>query len=638
MVRRMYQLLIIVVVAIFLFSGLSNLGVSSGGSAHPTPLATTDATNITGTQSVLSEGIVTSVVQSSFNYWSPIEDYLVTSMLYLPFATPQFPPMPSMQMVVGRTVTHNSNYTLWSLTIKKGLKWDNGSPLTSKDLWFSLKVYLQLGWLGLMGLNVVDISIVNSTTVSVKTNVSEPQFFDNWVYYTNAFIMPYQTFYPHDENLSATSVNATSFLSFSNFHNIVSDGPFVITNYTPGENPVIFKANPYYYLGKPKMSELSIRFFGSASSYSAAFRSGEISAMWENAAYNTVVKPEFTGLPDASIYNIEPGEFMAAYFNMHTWPFNMTQFRIALAYLTNRSAINGIVNSQVGTMIGYNLLTNSLDKSVGINPSNVPNYSYNIAKARDLLAKIHIDFDNTSGTPNYGYYFYNSSNLPDYGQPVVINITTTQMGYGDLSTAVELSGEWETVGFKVNIVSVASSDIYTIADNAKDWNILVWPDPDGYPPVPEEIVTAITESNNATGYNYPSSFGMANYNYSYVSMLTNKSEEYPINSSQSNQYLREIASYISTVVPVIPLFDGSWWVAVSNEYYWGNLSEHTGLFSTQDLVIPIFYALPLVYPINVSLSSSFPIYYIVAGVVITVAVIGGITAGILAKRRRNKEE
>ncbi len=638
---RIRILLAIVIVVIFVASG-SMLGIASyytnmekqqnGNSQNATP--STSSSN----GGTLSEGIVTTIVQESFNYFSPVEDYYITSMLYLPFATPEFPPLPSISMVLGQNVSHKDNNMTWCLSLKKNLKWDNGSPLNSTDLWFTMELYVQQGWISL---NVTKISIVNSTTIKIQTNRPEPDFFDLWLLDTNSYIFPYESFHSHDLNLSANSVNVTGFKTFSNFHNIVADGPFVVTNYTVGENPMIFNANPYYYQGPPKMSHLTIRFFSSASSESAAMRSGEISAMWSNAAYNTIVAPIFTGIPDSTIHEVEPGEFEEASFNMHIWPFNTTQFRQALAYLTNQSAINSIVNSNSSTLVGYDTLTSSLDNSIGLNPASLNSYTYNQAKANELLSEIGIIRDETPGSTNYGLYVYENSSLPCYGNPVTIQITTTQLGYGDLSSAVELSNEWESAGFKVEITSISSSTIYATLDSATGWEVVVFPDPSGYPPIPGYLLPTITDSDNSTAYRYSPFHGVTNYNYSYASKLVNLSEEYALGTSQSNHYLRELAVYIDQVVPVIPLFDGEWWVVVSNNYDWGNYTNHTGVYSTQDLVVSTFNypALDMVHLITVSKhTSSNSIYYIIGGIVAAVVVIGGVASIMTSKKHKKARE
>lgn len=629
------------VITLFVIS-MVTYGLTSGNMEIKTGTSNT-LPYTTQSNGTLSEGIVTTVLQSSFDYWSPVEDYFATSMLYLPFATPNFPPLPSTQFVIGQSVNHNKEYTSWNLSLKKGLKWDNGSPLNSTDLWFSMKVYIQLNEFP-NALNITSVTIVNSTTINIRTNTPEPDLYLSWLYDTNSYIMPYQSFYPHDRNLSAGSSNITTIESFSNYHDIVADGPFVITNYTPGEDPILFKANPYYFQGKPEMSCLEFRIFTSAASESAAMKSGEISAMWDNAPYNTKVAPLFEGISNSQIQEIEPGEYEEASFNMHEWPYNTTQFRQALAYITNVSPINDIVNSASSPLVCHDELTSDLGKDIGISAGSLNNYSYNMGKAESLLKQIGIEKDNISGTANYGLFSFTNPNLPCYGNPVTINITTAQFGYGDLSTSVELSDQWKSAGFKTDITSITDSTIYAEADSAKGWSVMVWPDPSGYPPVPAYIESATEAMDNSTAYNahYKPSFGMENYNVSVVCNLINESYRYSFGSSQSNLFVKQLAEYFDLMVPNIPIYDAEWWVAVSDNYYWGNFTNHTGVFSTQDLLVSTFYygALYLVHPIKSisSVSFNYSIYYYTGGSIAVVVVIGSIVGLSLRKKHKKEKE
>ncbi len=642
---RRKGIIAVLVVAIFLASGVVGGLVLNSSTSSSQSLATPAAVSSNGT---ISYGLETSVVQSAFNWWSPVESYYIVSMLYLPFASYQFPPGHYLNPILAQGWSHNANYTVWNLTLKKGLKWDNGSPLNSTDLWFSLMAYNQTG--GLYGLNVIGDTILNSTTVQIKTSTPEPNFLIDWVTDTNSYIAPYQSWGKYDTN---HTLNATDyrFSNFTNFKDIVADGPFVITNYTAGTNPIIFSANKYFYRGPPRMSKLSVRIFSSVSSMSAALRSGEISEMWDMGSYNTIVAPNFKNIPDVSVYQLEPGPYMSVDFNMWLFPYNTTQFRMALAYLTNRESLDSIVNSANGTLVGYNMLTSSLDKVIGINPSSVNNYSYNPTKAAQLLGQVGITKDNTSGTANYGLYVYNNPNLPDYGQPVTINITTTQLGFGDLSTAIELKDQWTAEGFTVNIITLSSVAFYPlIGFKSTGWDVAVQIDPLGYYPQAQANVFGIVDYDNSTGpyklngvvysANHPNSFGMPDYNFSTISRLSNLSLMTPINTNTSNKYVIEGANYIASVVPSIPLWVDSNWMAVSNSYYWGNQTNHTGIFNTQALVQPNFWygTLWIVHPISSTSSPALSglTLYIIIGVVVAVVVIGSVI-GVVLRNKKMKE-
>ena len=155
---------------------------------------------------------------------------------------------------------------------------------------------------------------------------------------------------------------------------------------------------------------------------------------------------------------------------------------------------------------------------------------------------------------------------------------------------------------------------------------------------------SIIEFNNATAYkaNYAPSFGMSNFNYSKISALANESYRYTIDSSGSNNYAVQLSNYIQTVVPFIPLWVNYNWLSVSNSFYWGNQTNHSGIFNTQALVQPDFWygALWVVHPLvstHPTTTTSDTLLYIIAGIVVAVVVIGG-AVGVMSSSKRKKLE
>jgi peptide/nickel transport system substrate-binding protein len=601
----------------------------------PLVASSNNTTSLANSSSSLNLGVVSAPLIGGLNYLSPSEDYYFVSMLYLPFAAYEFPPTPVLHPVLAEGWTHNANYTVWNLTLKKGLKWDNGSPLNSTDLWYSLEQYLDNGWIYF---NITNVKIINSTTVQVTTNIPQPNLVLDWSIYTNGFIMPYQSWSKYDN--SEGVMNA----SFLNYKNIVSDAPFVITNYTPGENPIIFHANKYYYEGQPHMKYVIVRLFSSLASEVEAFRAGTIDALWDWGSYSIVV-PLLKGLPGTNLYiptNVGPYE--GVWFNMHQWPYNTTQFRMALAYLTNRTELNNVVNYPNGTMVGYNGLIPSLDQQIGINPSSVNNYPYNPSLAQSLLAQIGIKMDNTSGTANYGLYVYDNPSLPDYGSPVTINITTTQLGFGDIATAVLLEQLWQSAGFKVSVTSLASSPFFsTFLGSTTGWQVAVTIDLTGYAPVALTDEGSMMTQDAATYYNYNSSFGMPNWKVNYMNNLSNASNLYPVDTNQSNRYVAEMANYVDSEVPMIPLWNVINVVASKTGYNWGNTSKYSGIFRPQGMVTPQFFWYGALYNITVTTRTTTPsvispIVYAGVGVIVVLIVAGAVALAYRSRKRKEKEE
>lgn len=584
----------------------------------------------------LFDGLVGSAVVSSLNYFSPDEYYYIVSELYQPFATYLYPPGNKLEGVLGNSWSHNANYTVWYLTLKKGLRWDNGAPLNSTDLWFSLMVYNQIGFFS--NYNILSISIVNSTTVEVRSGTPQPNFVTVWATDTGSIIVPYQSFHPYDANVSSS--NVTALFDFTNLKNIVADGPFIIRNYTVGKNPILFTANPYFYRGRPSMDYLAIEIFSSVASAATSLRSGGIEVLWDLGPYNTVIKPDFEGIPGTNVYKMVPAAYMSVELNMHLWPYNTTQFRMALAYLTNRTEINDAVNEVNGSLVGYNLLPPSLSRSIGVNPSTVANYTYNVSKAEELLAKIGIEKDNNPSSPNYGFFVYNNSALPDYGSAVVINITTApNVGFGDVSTSVLLSSQWQAAGFKVTIQTITLSSFLGLISSNSSWDVAVQL-LDTIAPTASATIssTELSYYSSATDYSYPPSFGLPNYNFSYITNLSNIIFEYPFGSNSSNIKTAMLGNYLASVVPTIPLWPTYNWVVASNMFYWGNQTNHTGLFSTQTLSMEPLWSgtLYVVHPLHAIVSHAGPsiVVYAAVGVVVLVIVVG--VAVIAYRHRKNK--
>lgn len=80
---------------------------------------------------------------------------------------------------------------------------------------------------------------------------------------------------------------------------------------------------------------------------------------------------------------------------------------------------------------------------------------------------------------------------------------------------------------------------------------------------------------------------MENYNVSVVCNLINESYRYSFGSSQSNLFVKQLAEYFDLMVPNIPTYDAEWWVQFLT-IITGNFTNHTGVFSTQDLLVSTF--------------------------------------------------
>jgi len=572
--------------ALLCLIGIISLDVLAGSSLLFISQASTSQTS--SSAGPISMGLVQSPVISSLNYLSPTENYFITSELYLPFAAYAFPPLPPLQPILASGWSSNSNYTSWTLNLKQGLKWDDGSPLNSTDLQYTF--YLENVTSGFsFASSVTSINIVNSTAIQVTTNTSQPNFIYLYCQQTNSYILPERTFKP-------VGTNTTSLNTFTNFENIIADGPFVIKNYTQGLNPLVMSANPYYYKGPPTMSELHVYSYSSLSSEVAAYQTGQINALWNEGAF-TVISSVFKNSTSQTAYKIAPAQQMGIYFNKATYPFNVTQFRQALAYSTDRNQINAHVNAPNLPLVDYDNLISDLENQIGLNPSTIPQYNYNLTAASNLLNSI--GFKKVGGSWQY----------PN-GTTVSINIITADQGFGEVSTATVLESQWKAAGFDVSVSTLSFTSYLTLEESNSGWQVGVELDNPGYYPSAVGNLLALTtgtgDYDGSMDMSLPPVNGVPNWNYTQFSGLLSQAQQYPLLSNQSNSFARQAAPLVGATVPLIPLFILYNWQSLSNNYYWGDPSNNSGVFNTQALVQPQMWydALWVVKPVSSSSQSS----------------------------------
>lgn len=609
------KVLLLAIIVMFVVTGI-NVAITHSripitvkyiGKATPA-ISTTD--NSSG--GILSLGIVDTSPLSSLNYFSPISDFYFSTILYLPFAATAYPPAPGLEPVLAEGWSHNKNFTIWNLTLKNGLKWDNGSPLNSTDLAFSLSEFQKLGDLE-DGSSITNISILNSTTVLVKTNSPQPNLIYDYVSTEDATILPYSTY----KDLPTANIS-----SINNFNNIISDAPYVIYNYTPGENPITFVPNKYYYRGTPYYKQLSIRIFSTFSSEVASYKSGKLAAIWNAGPYNETV-PLFS-LSGYSVSTQVPAHFEQLMFNLHDYPFNITNFRIALAYLLNRTEINSRVNSNDIPLPQYDNFEPGQGVTIGLNNTSIPNYSYNFTQAKKLLGEIGIVYTN-------GKWEYESN-----GTQLSFNIVTAPYGTGNIETASLVSSELNSAGFSTTVtVETYSTLEASIVSSSTGWQMGVAANFYGTLPSAWGELSLAAEADNSTAGVYGPFNGVQGWNGTYFSELVNTAGEYEIGSPDAVPFLDTAAIYLAKMVPFIPIFQIDNYVGYGNSIYWGNETQHTGLFNLQNNMPSLFwystlyYAHPITHPV-----SRFP-FYVVIPVIVVVVLIAAVISVIVIRNSKN---
>ncbi|MGC8686811.1 MAG: ABC transporter substrate-binding protein [Thermoplasmata archaeon] len=349
--------------------------------------------------------------------------------------------------------------------LRNNLKWSDGYPITAQDVVFSLNASIEYSTrvssllpiakpssktFSHYTLNTSDVYTPNNYTVIIHTSVPSPSLM---AYFADFFyILPEHV--DLGQNLSTNT--------FINSH-VVTSGPWYLSNlsnYKPGSY-MILNANPYFFLGPPKISTLVLQFFQTAESAEAALKSGSIQLM-NNVPYadaNTIKSSGFNiyVAPEMRVF------FLQFNLNKHLAdgsynPISNLTVREALGYATNITALVSSVSSGYFKVwgqaepygmkyLGYPAWNSSL-------PS--PQFPYNITKANELL--------NESG------YVWHP------GAPPRLNITLITLATIPyfVSAVQILKAEWALVGVNLNVkLEQTSNWVYDSfsAPQPKTWNI-----------------------------------------------------------------------------------------------------------------------------------------------------------------------
>ena len=602
-----------VIVALFVFSGalgffssMPHSSANKGANKGVISASTSNSTASNYQNVVLKLGLVRLADFPSLNVLAPINVHPFIVELYLAFGYVSYPPSPTYRLQLGQSVVASHNYSVWTMNLKPNLKWDNGQPLTSTDLNYTLYMEEQLHSLHF----IKSLSIINSTAVQISLNISDPGFL-NSIFST--VILPYSTFH---------TVPISQIHSFTNFNNIVADGPYVIYNYTSGENPIIMSPNPYYYEGPSHVKDVDLYLYSSQDSFDAALEAGDVEGLWTGGAYSDVAP--FINLTGYSVYHIVPSGYKVIDFNFNTALFNNTTFRQALAYATPRQFISDSVYGPNPILPEWDTEL-AADSALNYSPANLPTYHYNLNKTAQLMESL--------GYTMSGGYWVNST-----GSKVDINIIFPSDQPASDSIATLLSVNWTAAGFVATIQPVVESTFYSTLIS-EHWQVSIFTNYAAtLPLIPLDF------NISQSGYNLFNGNGTQWFNKTYEHAVEQSYTLSPT-SAQVAQDMRTAALIEAEHVIVIPLYEEFNWEVVSNNFYWGNQSNYTGLFNTQYIVQQQLWvgALHDVYFIGTVTSTTPPsalsaLDYAIIGVVVAVVVIATVAVGLNMKSKRNKDK
>ena len=281
----------------------------------------------------------------------------------------------------------NEDATVWTFTLREGVKWHDGEAFTADDVKFTAElvgapdaVVVRRGFdkpenvKGWTEYNegkadsISGINIVNDTTIEFHLLKGDARFFDTvrWFY-----VVP-----EHAVDFKSADLQSTDWW----FTKPIGTGPFKFSTYEKDQFMELVP-NEHYWDGKPRLEKLINRYFVDEAAAVLALNSGDIDFTYVSADVAA-------GFQGKSEYEIFSGpSFVANLFNFNykrdAW--RDKRVRQALMYgIDRQSILNDVFN---GTAVA----TPCNDPYPAFWPKDANYYEYNPAKARELLDQAKAD-------------------------------------------------------------------------------------------------------------------------------------------------------------------------------------------------------------------------------------------------------
>ncbi len=257
--------------------------------------------------------------------------------------------------------------------------WD-GTPMTADDVVFSMQRYMDpktASYVAWMYGSVKSIEKVDASTV--KVTLSKPDALWQYVPATTAGdVIEKAYFEAHKDNFGKPGGG------------LMATGPFELAKWSQGQE-IVLKRNPHYWdasSGGPYLDEIDYKIIPESTTSVVGLKTGEVGAMF-NVPVNlisVIQKMSNVQLQLASSYFVD-----AIAFNTQHKPFDDVKVRQALYYAFNEAQFIKSVIKDAGDAAKATPVPPALwvfEKAAWSAAwDKIPDYSYDLAKAKALLAQ-----------------------------------------------------------------------------------------------------------------------------------------------------------------------------------------------------------------------------------------------------------
>jgi len=263
----------------------------------------------------------------------------------------------------GLTITYH---------LRKGIKWQDGVPLTSKDVKFS--------WSAILNPNN---NVITQTGYSLVKSVDTPDDATVIFHMKQPFSPAINTLFGESDD--QYEVVPTHLLAqYHDINNIpfnsapVGSGPFKIKEWARGDH-ITLVANDDYFLGKPKLKEIVLKIIPDENTELNQVRTHDIDWQFQASAHEY---RELKTMPDITLAKIPMNSYEAIQMNTSRPPLNDVRVRRAIAYAIDAPKL--VSDLTFGSDV---LADQELPPFMWAHSAQVTRYSLDLARAKSLLAQ-----------------------------------------------------------------------------------------------------------------------------------------------------------------------------------------------------------------------------------------------------------
>jgi peptide/nickel transport system substrate-binding protein len=192
--------------------------------------------------------------------WGLTYDYLVG------YSMKDMSPVPDL----ATKWTRSPDGKTWTFTVRKGVKFSDGVPLTARDVAYTFNRVLhgkveQASWISYLN-GVTSVTAPNATTVVLK--LKHPV--------ATLPLLPIPIVPEHIWKHVSESAVKTYAAAPSGGKPVVGEGPFRLVQGTANGSTFKFVANPHYWAGRPHIDEVVFQFYKNDDSAIQAMLKGEV--------------------------------------------------------------------------------------------------------------------------------------------------------------------------------------------------------------------------------------------------------------------------------------------------------------------------------------------------------------------------